>query len=360
MVTTAERLDFSLTKGYGSAVGARYDSQSGYLALEQAVEITTYRGSDKVQVHAQHAELDRGAQICLLRAAQLTTGAGRQARPRPGIVPYRWHRAAARRVRRLHAGHHAAAIWRRLRHGWNLTNTTSRARGRCEGGVTMDSAHAGWTAHGTSPVAQLEFTAQGELKQANLERGVQFESEQSGRANAGQAEALRVTRTWTSPTAQLKFDDAGKGQVELQSLHGTGGVMVTSETQHGSAAAVPSKMSADEVMGTFAQRSVLRELIGTGHATITQATATGARQIATGDRLEARFSEGGIQGTTRPSDLGTKAAREQGSKRSSGRDASGTVVSRTADLQSAELDGHVVLHEQPAAKSGASSDGSSG
>ena len=83
MVTTAQRLDFSMTKGYGSAMGARYDSQSGYLVLEQAVEITTYRGRDKVQVHAQHAEFDRDRFACCVRP-QLTTGGGQAGAARPG------------------------------------------------------------------------------------------------------------------------------------------------------------------------------------------------------------------------------------------------------------------------------------
>lgn len=351
LVATAKRVDFTMAQGSGSAVGAMYDSQHGYLTLDHDVELTTSRAGELVTVRAQHAEFDRNAQVCVLRAARVSYRGGK-ADAAQAKISFRVDGTAQQLdatggfTAETATGGRLAAPTAQL----GFDEHSQPRQGRLEGGVTMDSARQGWTMHGTSPIAELEFTAQGQLKQANLERGVQFESEQSGRANAGQAEALRVTRTWTSPTAQLKFDDAGKGQVELQSLHGTGGVVVTSETRHGSAAAVPSKMAADEVTGTFAQRSMLRELIGTGHSTITQTTATGARQTATGDRLEARFSEGGIQGTDGPRDLGTKAAREHGGKRFSGRDASGTVVSSTADLQSAELDGHVVLREQPVAK----------
>ena len=45
VVTTDQPVDFSMTKGYGSAVGASYDSERGYLTLLQAVELTTYRGA---------------------------------------------------------------------------------------------------------------------------------------------------------------------------------------------------------------------------------------------------------------------------------------------------------------------------
>jgi lipopolysaccharide export system protein LptA len=68
LVTTAERVNFSMTEGYGSAMGASYNSQTGYLTLEQAVELTTQRGTDPVEIHAQHAEFDRNAQVCWLHA----------------------------------------------------------------------------------------------------------------------------------------------------------------------------------------------------------------------------------------------------------------------------------------------------
>ena len=56
-----------MTQGYGSAMGAQYDSQSGHLTLEQAVELTTHRGGDAVEIHAQHAEI-RPRRAALLAA----------------------------------------------------------------------------------------------------------------------------------------------------------------------------------------------------------------------------------------------------------------------------------------------------
>ena len=59
VTTTNARVDFQITQGEGSSMGARYDSQSGMLILEHAVELTTWRGASPVQIHAQHAEFDR-------------------------------------------------------------------------------------------------------------------------------------------------------------------------------------------------------------------------------------------------------------------------------------------------------------
>ncbi len=131
MVTTAQRVDFSMTQGSGSAMGAQYDSQSGYLTLEQAVELTTYRGGDAVEIHAQHAEIDRSAQLCLLRAATADYRGGQAGAAQAKILfPHQMarrrgltRRAASRwRPRR-------AAIWLRPRDGWTSMSTTSRAAG---------------------------------------------------------------------------------------------------------------------------------------------------------------------------------------------------------------------------------------
>ncbi len=125
--------------------------------------------------------------------------------------------------------------------------------------------------HGTSPTAELDFTAQGQLRHAHLERGVTMQSETTSLETAGQT--LDVSRTWRSPVADVDFrtirrgESEGKTQVEPETIHGTGGVVITSESRRGNAAAVPAKMTADEVTGMFGAGSALRTLVGTGHAT---------------------------------------------------------------------------------------------
>jgi lipopolysaccharide export system protein LptA len=226
--------------------------------------------------------------------------------------------------------------------------------GHLEGGVTLDSkqesdsAQQGRTVHGTSPTAELDFSAQGQLRHAHLERGVTMESEGTSLEAAGQT--LHVNRTWRSPVADVDFrtvESAGKTQVEPETIHGTGGVVITSESRRGDAAAVPAKMAADEVTGTFGAGSALRTLVGTGHAQMEQTTATGAHQTASGDRLEASFA---------PPQVAQN--REQGTGNSEQKSGvpgnrSGTQTTDQDEVQTAELDGHVVLFEQPAAKPGA-------
>ena len=342
LVATAKEVDFTMAQGSGSAVGAVYDSQNGHLTLEHSVALTTHRGREPVTVQAEHAEFDRDAQICVLSGARVIYRGGR-ADAALAKVLFRDDGTAQQldatggfTAHTANGGHLAAPVAQIV-----FDEHSQPRQGHLEGGVTMDSARPGSVLHGTSPTAELQFAAKGQLKQAKLEHGVQFRSEASSPANA---DAPHVTRTWDSQAAQLDFQDAGRGQLELQRVHGTGGVVVTSETQGSGAAAAPRKMTADEVTGTFTKGSVLDELVGTGHASIAQTTATGAHQTATGDRFEAKFAEG--------REPGSKGAREQGSKAPAGAGGLKQHTGAAPQLQSAELDGHIALFEQPVAKPG--------
>jgi lipopolysaccharide export system protein LptA len=341
LVTTDQRVNFSASQGNGSAMGASYNSQSGYLTLEQAVELTTHRGNDEVQIHAQHAEFDRGAQTCEMEKASAAFHGG-QADAAEAKILFRADGSAERLDAQggftlaTAKGEHLAApvAW------MDFDEQSEPLHGHMEGGVTMDSANNsandGRTMHGTAPTAELEFGIKGELKSAHLERGVEMKSEETSAANVGQdsgRSALRVSRSWRSPIVDISFRQAvttGKGrdngQLEVETMRGSGGVTITSESRRGAAAATPQTMTADEVTGTFGTRSVLRTVTGAGHAGIEQTTATGTRQTANGDRLEAQFAGG------RETASGETGASE---------------------VQSAEVDGNVVLFEQPAAKTGA-------
>jgi lipopolysaccharide export system protein LptA len=105
-------------------------------------------------------------------------------------------------------------------------------------------------------------------------------------------------------------------------------------------------MTADEVTGTFGAGSALRTLVGTGHAEMEQNTATGARQTASGDRLEVSFAPPAAQNRDQGSGIRDQRTGEQGNH-------GGAQTTGAPDVQTAELDGHVVLFQQPAAKPGA-------
>jgi lipopolysaccharide export system protein LptA len=339
VATTAEHVDFSMAQGSGSSMGATYDSKGGLLVLDRAVELNTDRGGAMVTVHAQHAEFERNDKICRMRAA-VADYRGGQATAGDATILFRQDGSAV----------HLDAV-----NGLTLTSANGGRieapkgtlefdeknqpkHGRMEGGVKMSSdrpaanGNGEQHAHGTAPTLELEFTDEGDLHRAHLERGVEMASEE--RSGQG-AERVEAHRTWKSPVADVVFRKAGPGQeghgkgesgrTEPETITGTDGVVVTSESRKGLAAAVPSSLRADTVKGFFGPDSQLAAMTGTGHARVEETTASGVVQTSTGDRLEAQFKNGAeINGGGKNGQTGA------------------------GQVDSAVLDGHVVMVQEPA------------
>ena len=333
VATTAEHVDFSMVQGSGSSTGASYDSKQGTLVLDTAVELNTMRNGATVAIHAQHAEFDRDTHLARLHAATAAYRGG-EATAGDANVLFRDDGSAARldamngfNMTTANGGHIAAPTG-----SMDFTERNQPRHGHLEGGVRMDSTReiedgAGQRRmRGSAPSAELEFTAKGELRHAHMERGVEMQSEQLSDAANG---PLRVSRTWKSPLADVDFRDNGKGQAEPARIHGVQGVVLTGESQRGKAAPVPSRLAADEVTGEFGPDSELMAMTGVGHATMEQTNLAGTRQTADGDRVEAQFAQRG-----QPAD---KTGAQSGA----------------GQIQSAVLDGHVLLTQQAAAKPGA-------
>jgi len=329
---TAQRVEFAMTQGTGSAQGASYHSQEGVLVLDAAVELTTRRGAESVALHAGHAEFERESQECRLRAAKADYRGGETTAGEAKILfrddgsVVRLEATSGFNLTTATGGHLAAPTGQ-----MDFDEHNQPRHGHLAGGVTMDEVSGreekDRKLHGTAPAMDLEFTARGLLRHAHLERGVEFQSqEQSEQAG----EPQRVNRTWRSPVADVEFRPATHGQLEPSAIHGTGGVVLTGESQRGNGAKMPSRMAADEVAGQFGPGSVLTAMTGTGHASMAQTSQTGTRQTTSGDRLEAHFE-----------------APAKGEKPGSKHGAGGET-----GIQSSTVDGHVTLTNEPAAKPG--------
>jgi lipopolysaccharide export system protein LptA len=327
LATTDEHVDFLTTQGTGSSTGAIYDSKGGHLVLERDVALHTQRGNQPVEVRAIHAEFTHANMICDLRTA---------------TIAYRDGQAQADQTR-IEFRENGSATY--LDATGNLLVTTVRGsrlqaprghiefnehnqpqRGHLEGGVTLDSVAPGRKAHGTAPTANLEFTPQGDLRHVKLDGGVDLASDEEGHTAGAHPEPVHSHRTWRSPVADVDFRTAAKGSVEPTAVVGVGGVVVQSRTERGKAAPALGKLAADQVNGEFAADSVLRQMTGSGHASVEQTLASGTHQTATGDRLDAHFA---------PTDPGS---------------------SNNVQVDTATLDGRVVLLQQQPAKAGAQPD----
>jgi lipopolysaccharide export system protein LptA len=351
VAATGKAVLFSMVQGSGSSIGATYDSQQGRLVLDRAVEVRTERGGQAVLIHAQHAEFEREIQLCRLHAATADYRGG-EAAAGDAKVLFREDGSVVRLdavngfTLAIASGGHVAAPTGSM----DFNEHNQPRHGHLEGGVRMDSASQSGDRnrqmHGNSATAELEFTPKGELRQLHMERDVEIDSEETSQLAAGAgprsgsgAGSMRVRRNWHSPVADVAFRDAGHGQLQPAAIHGTQGVVVTGESQRGQEAAVPSRLAADELTGEFGSGSVLTAMTGTGHASMEETSATGIRQTSSGDRIEAHFVPGAGSGAP----AGAKGGPGSGA---------GPEFGGGAQIQSAVLDGHVVLVQQPAARPG--------
>jgi lipopolysaccharide export system protein LptA len=331
VATTAQHVDFALAQGSGSALGASYDSQNGVLVLDRAVELYTQRGPDPVALRAQHGEFERGDQVCKLTAAIARFRDG-EAQAQNAIIYFR-DDGSAERLDATGGVVLTSATRGRLAAPTGtlqLDENSNPQRGQLEGGVVIDSDQDGRRFHGTSPTAKLDFNPAGVLSHAHLERDVNFTSEEQV-TSAGVSSQSQ--RSWKSPIAELDFSSPQKGQVALRRIHGTGGVVITSESKTGRGITTPSRMTADDVTGVFDVNSALTTVTGVGHATIVQTTQTGTRQSTSGDRLEAHLAHGAAEDVERSQ----KHDAQKGPAQSS-------------QIQSATVTGNVILVQQQPAK----------
>ena len=323
VTSTDQRVDFTLKQGAGSSTGAAFDSQKGMLVLSHDVEITAARNGETVRIHSQHAEFARNQLTCDLTGATAEYRNG-QATAALAKILFRQDGSAEKldatggfTVATSSGGKLMAPAGR-----LDFDEHSQPRHGHLEGGVHMDSVSPDRQVHGSSPIAELEFAERGELRHAHLERGVDFASETKDRSKPA---APSTSRHWRSPVVDIDFRDAGPGRVEPSKIHGAGGVMLSSETRRANAAPVPSQLAADDLTGSFGPGGTLTMLVGTGHASLAETTSNGVTQTATGDRIEAHFAAGsGV----------------------------GNATGQAEQIQSAVLDGHVVLLQDPSKKPG--------
>lgn len=288
LATTSDPVEFALALGAGSADGATFDSEQGLLVLDHAVKMTLRRGAEMAELQAAHAEFERARQACRLTNSILRYR-GSELQSVMATVFFRDDGSAAQ-VEAEQGFSMTSAAGDRVtaqRGTLQFDEGNHPQHGLLQGGVILDAVAQDRSMHASAPTAVLEFKPEGILRQVHLERGVKMSSESRQASSHG---AVRSHTTWDSPMADLVFRDAGRGQVELAVIHGSGGVVVKDQTQHASGSVTPSGLAADDLSGTFGPGSVLSAMTGTGHAQMEQVTASGVRETTSGDRMVAHFA----------------------------------------------------------------------
>jgi lipopolysaccharide export system protein LptA len=347
VATTAARVEFAVTQGNGSSIGATFDSDKGRLVLDQAVELNVKRGSESVVLHAQHAEFERDNLLCRMHAASSSFRDGEASAGDANIL-FRDDGSAVRldasngfSMKTATAAHITAP------RGWlEFDEHNQPRRGRLEGGATLDSNGKGRRVSGSAPSADLVFGSQGALQHAHLERGVTMHSEETTTLADEKGGTRTASRDWRSPVVDLDFlppQRAGQRQMELSALHGAGGVVITGTTRKDEGPAIPSRMAADEVTASFGAGQVLTSAHGTGHAILDQVTPSGTRQTTSGDRIEVNFAAASEKQTSAGQGVAPKSHPGIAGETGAAGNSSGTL----SQIESATVDGNVVLVEEP-------------
>ena len=152
LVTTAQRVDFTMLQGSGSSLGASYDSQRGVLLLDRNVELATRRGANPVELHAGHAEFYRDSNLCTLRDAAAdyrgghATAAEAQILFRNDGTAVRLEATGGFSLLTAAGGHLAAPAG-----AMDFNERNQPRHGHLEGGVTMSSVEGARTVRGPHP-----------------------------------------------------------------------------------------------------------------------------------------------------------------------------------------------------------------
>ena len=318
VATTTQRVDFAVRQGSGNSIGATYDSAKGELILDHAVELHVDRDNAQkisvpVTVHAGHAEFERNQQTCLLTQALADFSNG-TAQMGNALIHFREDGSVLKLDGsgnvdlKTNKGGHVTAPRGTL----DFDEHNHPSRGLLEGGAKLEMTQPNRQIQGSSPTARLAFDAQGQIRQAHLEQGVLFNTQQQA-VNA-KGISTEVHRTWKSQSADVEFRPASghsgsarnvgrqqnqAGGVELRTIHGFGGVTITSETK-AEGVVTPSKLSADTVVAELAPGEVLSSLSGSGHAAFEEQTVKGVHQTSSSDQLDVRFTPAGPTSAAKP------------------------------------------------------------
>ena len=320
VATTAQRVDFAVRQGSGNSIGATYDSAKGELILDHAVELHVDRDNAQkisvpVTVHAGHAEFERNQQTCLLTQALADFSNG-TAQMGNALIHFREDGSvlkldgSAGVDLKTQTGGHVTAPRGTL----DFDEHNHPSRGLLEGGAKLEMTQPNRQMQGSAPVARLAFDAQGQIRQAHLEQGVFFNAQQQ--ATNAKGVSTETHRTWKSQSADVEFTSKSSrfatprkpsqqqnhaSAVELRTIHGFGGVTITSESKAGGII-TPSKLSADTVVAELAPGGVLSSLSGSGHAIFEERTAKGVHQTSSSDQLDVRFTPAGTSSVAKPKD----------------------------------------------------------
>ena len=300
IATTSQHLDFQLTQGTGSATGAVYDAANGMLTLQSDVKAQINQRGTPVTIQADHAEMQRAAQIAVLRQMHVNYPSGSAD---GGLARISFRKDGSILLMHATDGVHmqsADGAQAQSRDAVFQFNEKSQpASGVMTGDAQFRMNRDDHTMKAASPLAKLHFDDGGVLRNVQLQDGAVIDDQQT--ALSAKKQTSHLSREWRSQTANLLFASVpgasgrSKTHPQLQRMDGDGRVTVTSIAQTDGAVPQTSRLMADHVQAYFSAQGQLARVLGAGHAFFRQINGSekqwSSQWSSTSDTLDARMMD---------------------------------------------------------------------
>jgi len=300
LATTDQEIEFSFAGLTGRALGAQYNSTTGYVVLQSAVEVSGLERGQPVLLRGTHAEFDRQAEQVTLKDARYSS-AGETAAADEGTVYLRQDGSAQRIVgdRDVRLGEAGEGVVTSDHADVTLTPQSKPEIGILTGAVHYADDEPLRQARGDAQQATLHFDGQGKLEHALLvggKNGGRVRSSERVRTGDAASPNAWSTRDLIADTVELALGTDTAGKSELRDATAVGAARLTTvaagKAVSGAAGETTNKLSGDRLQAHFIPvrgQSQVSTLHGTGHTVLEQVAATGVDQVSTGDSLDVNF-----------------------------------------------------------------------
>lgn len=336
---TSQHTEFEFPQASGSCTGAHFNSKTGVLVLNSQVNITTGTGISPAVIRASHAQIVRDSDQAFLLYPQTDykseTGSADSA-----IVQFRQD-GSARNIKAL--GHVRivtadGAVMTASNSITHLDDASHPKTTDLNGGVNYVSKSAGQSMHGSAYSATLSFGSGSVLRHVQFRNDVSFVDQIFKLAHDPNGTASREIQ---AEKLDVDFVSGPHGRKAIaQKALATGNAAVHLRT-------IPSKgpqqlttISGDQLLASLtADGRAIRQLDGTGHTSILDIARDGSTNISSGDRLLVTFN--------------VPPGSRHGAKHGFGHSKTPSATSQASQIDTAIQDGHVIVTQKPARKSGA-------
>jgi lipopolysaccharide export system protein LptA len=303
LATTDQEIEFSFAGLTGRALGAQYNSATGYVVLQAAVEVSGLERGQPVLLRATHGEYDRQAEQVTLKDARYSS-AGETAAADEGTVYLRQDGSAQRIVgdRDVRLGDAGQGVVTSDHADVTLTPQSKPEIGILTGAVHYADDEPLRQARGDAQQATLHFDGQGKLEHALLvggKNGGRVRSSERVRAGDTASPNAWSTRDLIADTVELALGTDAAGKTELRDATAVGAARLTTvaavtaaKTGNGAAGETTNKLSGDRLQAHFIPvrgQSQVSTVHGMGHTVLEQIAATGVDQVSAGDSLDVYF-----------------------------------------------------------------------